>query len=174
MTDVVETRTPTRTHTKNRDWTETELLSRSMIPLNEVQNESQTGSQVDLVHFESGSDVFVIALGGRDECIVPASDDSESAVLNMPGADVACRLQRVLTSVVSHMPHAGFDLAGLMERLWGCDPLAVRQRVRSPASTDVELSADKWMEQVRAWASSHPQQDRVVDDSRESIYGDRT
>lgn len=36
-----------------------------------------------------------------------------------------------------------------------------------------QFLADKWMAQVRAWASSHPQRDRVIDDTRESIYGDR-
>lgn len=37
----------------------------------------------------------------------------------------------------------------------------------------VDLTADEWMAQVRAWAASHPQRDHVVDDSREAIYGDR-
>ena len=35
----------------------------------------------------------------------------------------------------------------------------------------MKSAADKWMEQVRAWAASHPQRD-YVDDSRESIYGE--
>ncbi len=34
------------------------------------------------------------------------------------------------------------------------------------------MTADEWMRQVRAWASSHPQRDHVVDDSRDTIYED--
>lgn len=30
-----------------------------------------------------------------------------------------------------------------------------------------------WIDEVRAWASSHPQRGRVIDDSRETIYGER-
>jgi len=36
--------------------------------------------------------------------------------------------------------------------------------------TDNERKATKWIAQVRAWASSFPQRDHVVDDSRETIY----
>ena len=31
-------------------------------------------------------------------------------------------------------------------------------------------TADQWMAEVRAWAASHPQEDRIVDVSRESTY----
>ena len=35
------------------------------------------------------------------------------------------------------------------------------------------LTPDEWIAELRAWASSFPQRDHLVDDSRESIYGDR-
>lgn len=34
-----------------------------------------------------------------------------------------------------------------------------------------KLTADEWMAKVRTWAAAHPQRDRPVDDSRDSIYG---
>lgn len=171
MADVIEARVPGGTHIGERCWVNTEIPSRRETRSRQVQDRARGDSPVDLVQFESGSDVYVIVLG--DEFIVPASDDSESAILNTPGADLSSRLQRVLPFVASYTPLAGSNLAEVIERLLSCDPLVAAQRVRSPAATQVELSADEWMAQVRAWASSHPQRDRVVDDSRESIYGDR-
>ena len=35
------------------------------------------------------------------------------------------------------------------------------------------LTPDEWIAELRAWASSFPQRERLVDDSRESNYGDR-
>lgn len=35
-----------------------------------------------------------------------------------------------------------------------------------------QAAATAWMAKVRAWASSFPQRNYVVDDSRESIYGE--
>ena len=35
------------------------------------------------------------------------------------------------------------------------------------------LPADKWIEQVRAWAASHRRVDYPIDDRRESIYAGR-
>ena len=128
---------------------------------------------VDLVQFESGSNVYGTALSRNDEFIVLASDDRESATLKTPGVNLSSRLQRVLPYVAPYTPLAGSSFGEIMEWLWRCDDLLAPECVRSPASTQVELSADKWMAQVRAWASSHPQSDGVVDDSRESIYGDR-
>ena len=128
---------------------------------------------VDLVQSESGSNVYGIALARHDEFILPASDDRDSAILETPGANLSFRLQRVLRFVASYTPFAGPDLAEVIERLLRCDVSIQLERVTSFPSTQRGLSADKWMAQVRAWASSHPQSDRVIDDSRESIYGDR-
>jgi hypothetical protein len=173
MADVIEARVPAGTHTDERRGANTETSSRGETPVRLVQDGARGDSPVDLVQFKSGSNVSVNVLGRKDEFIVPASDDSESAVLNTPGTDLSARLQRVLPLVALCTPLAGSNLAEVIEGLLRCDALIVAQRARHSASIQVELSAHKWMAQVRAWASSHPQRDRVVDDSRESIYGDR-
>ncbi len=127
----------------------------------------------DLVQFESGSNAYGIALGRNDEFILTASDDRDSATLKTPGDNLSSRLQRVLPSLAFYSPLSGSDLANVMERLLRCDVSTRLERPPSFPSTQLELSADEWMAQVRAWASSHPQRDFVVDDSRESMYGDR-
>ena len=128
---------------------------------------------VDLVQFESGSNVYGVALSRNYEFIVIASDDQAIAILKTPGANLSSDLQRVLRFVASYTSLAGFNLDEVIERLLRCDASIRLERVPSFPSTQLELSVDKWMARVRAWASSHPQSDRVVDDSRESIYGDR-
>ncbi len=128
---------------------------------------------VDLVRFESGSNVYGIALGRNDEFIPLASDDRESAILKTPGANLSFRLGLVLPFVASYMTLAGPGFAEVMERLLRCDVSIRLERPPSLPSPQFELSADEWMAKVRAWASSHPQRDHIVDDSRESIYGDR-
>ncbi len=127
----------------------------------------------DLVQLESGSYVYTINWDRKVQFTVPASDDQDNAIQKTHGANLSSRLQRVLPFVASYAPLAGSSLAEVIERLLRCDALIAPQRVRSPASTQIKLSADEWMAQVRAWASSHPQSDRFIDDSRESIYGDR-
>jgi hypothetical protein len=47
-----------------------------------------------------------------------------------------------------------------------------RKTTRENARLAKRIIADKWMAQVRAWASSFPQREHVVNDSRESFYGD--
>ncbi len=176
MADVVKARVPPGTNTVKRPWpNNTETPDRLEPPVNQAQDRAQGDSTppVHLVPFESGSNVYWIALGRNDELIVRASDDQESATPKTPGADLSSRLRRVLPFVASNTPLAGSNLEEVMERLLSYDALIAPRRVRSPASTRVKLSADEWMAQVRAWASSHPQRDHVVDDSRESIYGDR-
>lgn len=168
MAEVIEARVPAGTHTIGRRRANTET---PMPP--QDQGEETPPAPVDLVQSESGSNVYGIVRGMKGEFIVPESDDRERAILKTRGADLSSRLQRVLPFVVSNTPLAGSNLAEVIERLWSCDPLVAAQSVRHSASTPAELSADEWMAQVRAWASSFPQRDGVVDDSRESIYGDR-
>lgn len=169
MADVIEARVPAGTHTCKRHWVNTEIPTRREIRSRQVQDRVRGDSPVDLVQFKSESNVHMIVLG--DEFIVPASHDSEHAILNTRGADLSSRLQQVLRLVASYEALAGADLADLIERLLSCDPLVAAQRARHLASIRVQLSADEWMAEVRAWAASHPQRDYVVDDSRESIYG---
>ena len=175
MKDVLEAKAPTGTHTIQRRRDNTETPKRREAPVNQAQDraEGDLTPPVDLVQFESGSNVYGIALGRNDEFILLASDDRESAILKTPGANLPFRLQRVLPFVAPYTPLAGSNLEEVMERLLSWDALIAAQRVRHSASIQVEPSADKWMAQVRAWASSFPQRDHVVDDSRESIYGDR-
>lgn len=168
MADVIEARVPAGTHTIGRGRVNTETPK----PLQDQGQENPT-PPVDLVQFESESIVYGIAWSMKGEFIVTESDDRDSAILKTPGGNLPFRLQRALPYVEIHTPLAGFSLEEVMERLWGCDDLFALRRARSPASTQLKLTADKWMAQVREWASSHPQRDRVVDDSRESIYGDR-
>ena len=127
----------------------------------------------DLVQLESGSYVYTINWDRKVQFTVPASDDQDNAIQKTHGANLPSRLQRVLPFVAPYPPLAGFDLAEVMERLLRYDASIGLKRVPSFASTQLKLSADEWMAQVRAWVSSFPQRDRVVDDSRESIYGDR-
>ncbi len=51
------------------------------------------------------------------------------------------------------------DNSGYDEQTWP----VIREAIRT----------NGWMADVRAWATSHPQVDHVVDDSRESVYGGR-
>ncbi len=175
MADVLQASAPSGTNTTKRGPADTETPRRREAPADQAHARAQGDSPipVHLLKFESASHVYGIALGRNDEFIVLAPDDRESAILKTPGANLSSRLQRVLPLVTRYTPLAGSSVGEVMDRLWRCHDLLASGHVRSPASTQVKLSADKWMAQVRAWASSHPQRDRVIDDSRESIYGDR-
>lgn len=168
MADCIEARVPSGTHTIGRR----RAITETPMPPQDRGQENAPPS-VELVQFESGSNVYSIVWSMKGEFIVPESDDREIAILKIPGGNLPSRLQRALLYVAPYTPLAGSSLEEVMERLWSCDDLFSLRRARSPASAQFKLSADKWMAQVRAWASSHPQRDRVVDDTRESMYGDR-
>lgn len=175
MTDVLQASASSGTNTTRRHLANTETPRRREAPVNQPQNRARSfpTPPIELVQIESGSHVYGIALGRNDESIVLAPDERESAILQTPGTNLPFRLQRVLPYMAPYTPLAGCGFEEVIERLWSCDDLLARRCVRSPALTQIQLSADKWMAQVRAWASSFPQTDHAVDDSRESNYGDR-
>jgi hypothetical protein len=48
-----------------------------------------------------------------------------------------------------------------------------QQSKENPAVPVVELPAERWVAELRAWAASHRRLDTLADDSRESIYEGR-
>ena len=173
MESILEAIPSSGTNTAKRDWTDTETAFRGEKPGREVQDEAEGDSLVDPVQGPSGSNVFVIVVDGIDEFITPAFDDSESAILDTPGADLSSRLRHVLPFISSCEPLVEALRGEVVGRLLSYDAPISAPRGRQSSPIQVKLSADKWMAQVRAWASSFPQRDYVVDDSRESSYGDR-
>ena len=168
MPHVIEARVPARTHTGKRNWADTET---PIPPQDRWQDNPPPAA--DLVLFESESSLHSIVWSGKGESTVPASDDQENAILQTPGTQLSSRLREVLALVASCGPLADTSLAELVERLLSRDIPVHPHYLRHSVSIQGELSADEWMAQVRAWASSFPQTNHFVDDSRESIYGDR-
>lgn len=172
MTDVLEAKTPAGTYTIRRRRDNTETPKQVVDPKQPGQPKFSTGdvlpSQAHILRFVSGDKEHSIA-----PSLVSSQQDQADAVFEAPGTHLSARLRHVLPVLALIAPGEQFLPPEVLERLLSCDALIAPQRVRSPASAQVELSADRWMAQVRAWASSYPQRHRVVDDSRESIYGIR-
>lgn len=168
MEIVFETEVPPETHAVKRQWADTETPTPPRNP-----GQGNALSPIDFVSFESGSSVHSIVWDRAAETTFPAGDDQENATPQALGTHLSSRLREVLPFVASSGVPPDTLLAEIVERLLRNDVLITPQHARGPASTQVKLSADEWMAQVRAWASSFPQSDHIVDDSRESIYGDR-
>lgn len=177
MTDVIEARPPAGTHTVERRWAETETPKQVVGLKQPVQSKLSEGgvaaSQVDILRFVSGDKEHSTGLSRIGTFLVASTQGQTDVVLESPDADLPARFWCALPVLARIAPGEEFLPAEVVERLLGCYAFVPPQHIQHSVSSQVELSADKWMAQVRAWASSHPQRDRVVDDSRESIYGDR-
>ena len=71
--------------------------------------------------------------------------------------------------------HGSLDLTGLPEEaIRAIESLVSQLKARSNLSESAaRLSPKEWTRSLLEWAASHPQFDRVLDDSRESIYAGR-
>lgn len=176
MTQVLEAKAPDRTHAIRRHWEDTEtpkLVADTKEPDRlKFSAQNVPASLVGVLTFVSGSKEFSTASSGIEAFLLLSPQDQADAIFESPGADLS-DLQRALPVLALVAPGEEFLPPEVVERLLSRDPLIAARHVRHSASISVELPADKWIAEVRAWASSFPQRDSVVDDSRESIYGDR-
>ena len=153
---------------------ETETPIRREIPRAAAQERSQdVAITVAVVQPETDSNGEIVDWARQQGFIHAGSDDAKSWIIPRTGIGFSSRLRHVLPFIASCEPLADALRGDVVGRLLSYDASVGVPRRRQSAPNQVQLSADKWMAQVRAWASSHPQRDRVVDDSRESIYGDR-
>ena len=177
MPDVIEARVPAGTHTIERRWTETEtpkqIVSMEQPAQSKHSKRGVLASQVGILSFVSGDKEHSTTPSRVVTFLVSTTQEQTYAVFDAPGADLPDRLLRALPVLLRVAQGEEFLPPGVVERLLSCDAPIAPQRMRHSPSTQAQLSADEWMAQVRAWASSFPQRDHVVDDSRESNYGDR-
>lgn len=86
--------------------------------------------------------------------IVQKADEEQAAIA-----------AHAMKAIVARHAHALASIRELTEAVNAAADAIPSGRSDSPAG--------RWIGQVREWAASHPRRDQVVDDSRESIYGDR-
>ena len=177
MTHVLEAKAPTGTHTIQRRWENTEtpkqIVGMKQPPQSKLSEWDMLAPQVGILRFVSGDKEHSTAPSRVGAFLLSSTQDQADAIFEAPGADLSARLRRALPVIAPMAQDEDVLLAKVVEWLLSRSIVIAPQRVPSFPSTQLELSADKWMAQVRAWARSHPQRDHVVDDSRESIYGDR-
>jgi hypothetical protein len=172
MEPLVEAKPSPQTNTSKRDWADSETGSREAA-IAEVVDRARHHRSVDLVQIRSGSNLYADVSGTKEDFAMSPSDDPECATRNMPGTDLPVRLEPVLPFLAEHVPFVGTALVEIVERLVGRYARFAHPQGAGPHEASPRLEADSWMDEVRAWASSFPQRDPVVDDTRESIYGDR-
>lgn len=162
------------TNTGRRCWSSSETPYRGRVPLNTALDPLHHDSppEVGLIEIETGSERYGIVPRGQDELFVRQSSDTVSAIVDLRAKDVLVRIPRLLALVALHAMMARNDYLDLVKRVLRCSiSIQSENGVIAPA-VQLDSPADKWMAQVRAWAASHPQRDRVIDDSRDTIYGD--
>ena len=177
MTQVLEAKAPDGTHAIGRRWGNTETPKLVVYRKESDQLKFSAwhvpAPQIDFLTFVSGARECSTASSGVEAFLVSSPQDQADAFFEAPGADPSDRLRCALLVHALVSPGEESFPPEVVEKLLNRDPEIAAQRVRHSALLSGELPADEWMAQVRAWASSHPQRDHVVDDSRESIYGDR-
>ena len=177
MTVVLDAKAPDETHAIRRRWGNTETPKLVVDTKESDQLKFSAwhvrASQIGVLTIVSGAREYSTASSGVEAFLVSSPQDQADAFFEAPGADPSDRLRCALLVHVLVSPGEESFPPEFVEQLLNRDPEVAAQRVRLSASLSGELPADKWMAEVRAWASSHPQRDRLVDDSRDSIYGDR-